>query len=145
MNDFDTVKETTRQYRGDTLHMIFKVGSGHVDGSYSIAELIARENDKLVLGEGADDPNRDKFILSKGYVSPMFDTFLMDIGFAPKDKVRRYSIPFQGYLDSQKRPGLDCSKNSLGQGLVIATEMALGLKRQCRFEKVCFMTGDGAL
>ncbi|PKL28495.1 MAG: hypothetical protein CVV46_05825 [Spirochaetae bacterium HGW-Spirochaetae-2] len=145
MSDFDFVKEKARQYRGDTLHMVLKAGSGHVDGSCSIAELIALENDKLALGKGADDPNRDKFILSKGYVSTMSYTFLMDIGFAPKDKVRRYSIPFQGYLDLKKLPSLDCSKNSLGQGLVIATEIALGLKKQCRSEKVCFITGDGAL
>ena len=62
-----------------------------------------------------------------------------------KEKVRRYSIPFQGYIDLKSLPSLDCSKNSLGQGLVIATEIALGLKKQCRSEKVCFITGDGAL
>ena len=148
MNDSDIVKETARQYRGDTLHMVFKAGSGHVDGSYSIAELIVLENDMLVLGEDADDPNRDKFILSKGYVSPMFDTYLLDIGFVPKDtrdKSGRYNSQFQGYIDLGNPPGLHCSKNSPRQGFVIATEIALGLKKQCRSEKICFLTGDGAL
>lgn len=149
MSDFDLLKKKARQLRVDTLDMILKAGSGHVGGSYSIAELmVALFYEKMNLGKGADDPNRDKFILSKGHASPMYYAVLMDIGFVPKeakDTLRRYGSPFQGHPDSTKCPGLDCSTGSLGQGLAIATGIALGLKKQGRSEKVYVITGDGEL
>lgn len=149
MRDFDFLKEKARQLRVDTLDMILKAGSGHVGGSYSIAELLtALYYDKMNLGTGEDDPNRDRFVLSKGHANPILYAVLMDIGFAPKeakDTLRRYKSPFQGHPDSSKCPGLDSSSGSLGQGLSIATGIALGLKKQGRSEKVYVITGDGEL
>lgn len=149
MRDFDFLKEKARQLRVDTLDMVLKAGSGHLGGSYSIAELLtALYYDKMNLGTGADDPNRDRFVLSKGHANPILYAVLMDIGFAPKeakDTLRRYKSPFQGHPDSNKCPGLDSSSGSLGQGLSIATGIALGLKKLGRSEKVYVITGDGEL
>ena len=149
MRDPDFLENKARQLRIDTLDMILKAGSGHVGGSFSIAELlVALYYDKMNLGKGASDPERDRFVLSKGHANPILYAVLMDIGFAPKeakDTLRRYGSPFQGHPDSSKCPGLDCSTGSLGQGLSIATGMALGLKKQGRSGHVYVITGDGEL
>ncbi len=149
MRDFDFLSKKARQLRVDTLDMILKAGSGHVGGSFSIAELlVALYYDKMNLGKGASDPDRDRFVLSKGHANPILYAVLMDIGFAPKDakdKLRRYGSPFQGHPDSTKCPGLDCSTGSLGQGLSVATGMALGLKKLRRPGQVYVITGDGEL
>jgi len=149
MRDPDFLENKARQLRIDTLDMILKAGSGHVGGSFSIAELlVALYYDKMNLGKGASDPERDRFVLSKGHANPILYAVLMDIGFASKeakDTLRRYGSPFQGHPDSSKCPGLDCSTGSLGQGLSIATGMALGLKKQGRPGHVYVITGDGEL
>lgn len=149
MRDFDFLREKARQLRVETLDMVLKAGSGHIGGSFSIAELLtALYYDKMNLGTGANDPDRDRFVLSKGHANPILYAVLMDIGFAPKDAkdtLRRYGSIFQGHPDSSKCPGLDCSTGSLGQGVSIATGMALGLKKQNRPGKVYVITGDGEL
>ncbi len=147
--DFAYLAEKARQLRIDTLDMVLKAGSGHLGGSFSIAELlVALYYGKMDLGKGPDDPNRDRFVLSKGHANPILYAVLMDIGWAPKeakDTLRRLGSPFQGHPDSTKCPGIDCSTGSLGQGLSVATGMALGFKKQGRSPKVFVITGDGEL
>lgn len=149
MRDFGFLREKARHLRIDALDMVLRSGSGHLGGSYSIAELLtALYYGKMNLGKGADDPNRDKFVLSKGHANPILYAVLMDIGFVPKEAkytLRRYGSPFQGHPDSTKCPGLDSSSGSLGQGLSIATGIALGLKKLGRSGKVYVITGDGEL
>lgn len=149
MRDFDFLKEKARQLRVDTLDMILKAGSGHIGGSFSIAEILtALYYDKMNLGKGVCDPDRDRFVLSKGHANPILYSALMDIGFAPKEAkytLRQYKSIFQGHPDSSKCPGLDCSTGSLGQGLSIATGIALGLKKLKKSAKVYVITGDGEI
>ena len=149
MRDIGFLTQKARQLRVDTLDMILKAGSGHIGGSYSIAELlVALYYDKMNLGSGPDDPERDRFVLSKGHANPILYAVLMDKGFVSrdyKDTLRRYGSPFQGHPDSTKCSGLDCSTGSLGQGLSVATGMALGLKKTGSKAKVYVITGDGEL
>ena len=148
MRDYDFLKEKARQLRIDTLDMILKAGSGHIGGSFSMAELItALYYDKMNFGSGPDDPERDRFVLSKGHANPILYAVLMDKGFVPKsakDTLRRLGSPFQGHPDSKRCPGLDCSTGSLGQGLSVATGIALGLKKLGKKGMVYVITGDGA-
>ena len=142
MRDLSFLKEKARQLRVDTLDMILKAGSGHIGGSYSIAELLtALYYDKM-------DLKTDKFVLSKGHANPILYAVLMDKGIAPKeakDTLRRYNSIFQGHPDSTKCPGLDCSTGSLGQGLSVATGMALGMKKLGLPGMVYVITGDGEI
>lgn len=142
MRDLSFLKEKARQLRVDTLDMILKAGSGHIGGSYSIAELLtALYYDKM-------DLKTDKFVLSKGHANPILYAVLMDKGIAPKeakDTLRRYNSIFQGHPDSTKCPGLDCSTGSLGQGLSVATGMALGMKKLDLPGMVYVITGDGEI
>lgn len=149
MRDLGFLREKARQLRVDSLDMILKAGSGHIGGSFSIAEILtALYYDKMNLGSGVDDPDRDRFVLSKGHANPILYSVLIDKGFVPKeakDTLRRYGSVLQGHPDSTKCPGLDCSTGSLGQGLSIATGMALGLKKLGKASKVYVITGDGEL
>ena len=149
MRDYDFLKEKARQLRVDTLDMILKAGSGHVGGSFSMAELItALYYDKMNFGTGPDDPERDRFVLSKGHANPILYAVLMDKGYVPKsakDTLRRLGSPFQGHPDSKRCPALECSTGSLGQGLSIATGIALGLKKLGQKGMVYVITGDGEL
>ena len=138
MRDYSILAEKARTLRLNTLDMILKAGSGHIGGSFSIAELItALFYDKMNLGNGPEDRDRDRFILSKGHANPILYSVLIDIGWIDekeKDTLRRLGSPLQGHPDSLKCPCLDCSTGSLGQGLSVGVGMALGLKKQGRRE-----------
>ena len=129
--------------------MILEAGSGHIGGSFSIAEILtALYYDKMNFGSGVDDKERDRFILSKGHANPILYTVLIDKGFVDekeKHTLRRLNSPLQGHPDSRKCPALDCSTGSLGQGLSVAVGMALGLKKENRKGHVYVVVGDGEL
>lgn len=149
MRDFEFLENKARFLRISTLEMIMEAGSGHIGGSFSMAEILtALYYDKMDLGKGIDDPDRDRFILSKGHANPILYAVLLDKGFIDekeKHTLRRLHSPFQGHPDSKKCPALDCSTGSLGQGLSVAVGMALGLKKENRKGNVYVIVGDGEL
>ena len=60
MRDYSILAEKARTLRLNTLDMILKAGSGHIGGSFSIAELItALFYGKMNLGDGPEDMDRD--------------------------------------------------------------------------------------
>lgn len=149
MRDIALLEEKARRIRIDTLDMILKSGSGHIGGSFSATDiLVALYYEKLNLASGPNDPARDRFVLSKGHANPALYAILLDKGYVDKrekDTLRRLNSPFQGHPDSRKCPGIDCSTGSLGQGLSVATGMALGFKKLGKSQKVYVITGDGEL
>ena len=65
MRDFVVLENKARELRIDTLKMILEAGSGHIGGSFSIAEILtALYYDKMNLGTGVDDEERDRLIYS---------------------------------------------------------------------------------
>ena len=149
MRDYSFLENKARELRISTLEMIEEAWSGHIGGSFSIAELItALFYDKMDLKEGIYDTERDRFILSKGHANPILYSVLIDKGFVEEKErhnLRRLNSPLQGHPDSSKCPALDCSTGSLGQGLSVAVGMALGLKKENRNGKVYVIVGDGEL
>lgn len=149
MRDFVVLENKARELRIDTLKMVLEAGSGHIGGSFSIAEILtALYYDKMNLGTGVDDEERDRLILSKGHANPILYSILIDKGFVDekeKHTLRRLHSPFQGHPDSRKCPALDCSTGSLGQGLSVGVGMALGLKKENRKGHVYVIVGDGEL
>ena len=124
--------EKARQIRLDSIEMIAKAGSGHPGGSLSAADLmVALYYSKMALFEDPHDERRDRFVLSKGHSNPPLYAILADKGYVAKEELqylRRLHHPFQGHPESNKCPGVDCSTGSLGQGVSVATGMALGFK-----------------
>ena len=72
--------------------------------------------------------DRDRFVLSKGHVCPVLYTCLGLKGYFPQDvlgTLRKEGSILQGHPDMKRCPGVDISTGSLGQGLSVATGMAL--------------------
>ncbi len=149
MNTIDRLREKANQLRIDTLDMILEAGSGHIGGSFSIADIIASlYYDVMKITDDPHDEDRDRFVLSKGHANPILYAVLLDKGFVPKEAkgtLRKFGSPFQGHPDSSICPGIDCTTGSLGQGISVGVGMALGLKKLGKDSRVFVVAGDGEL
>lgn len=144
------LKNKCTELRRDVLTMITQAHSGHPGGSLSMMEIIvALYYSKMRIDpSNPTDLNRDRFVLSKGHAAPALYAVLADKGYFPKDELkdfRQLGSHLQGHPDKKKLAGVDASTGSLGQGVSIATGMALGAKTQNSDVKVYTILGDGEL
>lgn len=143
------LEEKAKKIRLQTIKMLAKAGSGHPGGSLSEVEiLVSLYYAKMNLGKGFDDFERDRFVLSKGHANPPLYAILADKGAFPEDELwtlRRLGSSLQGHPDMNKTHGVDCSTGSLGQGISVATGMALGFKTQGKKNHVYVLVGDGEI
>ena len=122
-----------RQIRRDIINMTADAASGHPGGSLSVVEILAclYYNKMRVDPKNPHWEDRDRFVLSKGHSAPALYAVLADKGFFPREELKNFrqlhSI-LQGHPDAKKRPGVDASTGSLGQGISIAVGMAIGAK-----------------
>ncbi len=135
--------------RKTALETVQAAGSGHIGGSFSIAEILSvlyfdRMN---VDPEKPDKADRDRFVISKGHCSPSVYSALALKGFFPVEHLktfRRLTSNLSGHVEMHV-PGVDMSTGSLGQGLSIALGMALyGTCRKYGNYVYCVM-GDGEI
>ena len=144
------LKEKCTALRRDIINMLADAASGHPGGSLSAVELMVGTfyTQMRIDPKNPKDPNRDRFVLSKGHAAPCYYAVLGDLGFFDKAEFKNFrqlhSI-LQGHPDAKKTPGVDASTGSLGQGVSIATGMALGAKAQKSDIKVYALLGDGEL
>jgi len=140
--------EKTKELRKTIITMVYEAGSGHPGGSLSAIDVMTvlfynkmnhtPSNPKLI--------NRDRFILSKGHIAPALYAILGDFGYFDKNELhtlRKYGSILQGHPDMMKTPGIEVSSGSLGQGLSIATGVALGGKMDNNSFRVYCLMGDG--
>lgn len=156
--DFDLAEIQKRAHcmRKHILRMVHAAKSGHPGGSLSAADIMAC----LYFGgalsydpEDPQNPDRDRFVLSKGHAAPVLYAALHEVGYIPDewlDTLRHLNSKLQGHPDMLKCPGVEASTGSLGQGLSIASGIALGLAQEDRqsgkeLRHVFVMTGDGEL
>lgn len=137
-----------KEVRREILTMIHTAKSGHPGGSLSAADLMtALYFDELNLDpQNPKWPDRDRFVLSKGHVCPVLYTCLALRGFFPREELatlRKEDSILQGHPDMKRCPGIDISTGSLGQGLSVATGMALCGKRDGKHYRVFCLVGDG--
>lgn len=141
------LKEKCKDIRKDILRVLCAAGSGHSGGSLSAVEImVALYYDVMKIDPEWKDSNRDRFVLSKGHAAPCLYAVLADLGYFPKEELytlRRLHSRLQGHPDSKKLPGIEISTGSLGQGVSIATGMALAAKKQGNGVKVFVLVGDG--
>ncbi|MBP1578162.1 MAG: transketolase [Oscillospiraceae bacterium] len=144
------LKEKCTALRRDIINMLADAASGHPGGSLSAVELMVGTfyTQMRIDPKNPKDPKRDRFVLSKGHAAPCYYAVLGDLGFFDKAEFKNFrqlhSI-LQGHPDAKKTPGVDASTGSLGQGVSIATGMALGAKAQKSDIKVYALLGDGEL
>lgn len=137
------MKLIPNKLRQTVLRMVHSNGSGHIGGSFSIAEVVAYlySNFDLAISSG------DKFVLSKGHSVPIIYAALYELGLLDDDelaKFRQIDSPLQGHPHKLALPHLiHASTGSLGQGLSIAIGHALGMRmRGLNYRSFCIM-GDG--
>ncbi len=136
--------------RKHTLEMIRTANSGHIGGSFSIAEILS----VLYFQQLKVDPAqprmaaRDRLVLSKGHCAPAMYAALAMRGFFPMADLagfRRIDGYLSGHVEMTHVPGVDMSSGSLGQGLSVGVGMALA----ARLDKLAYTTyvilGDGEL
>lgn len=146
----DAVKmldEKARTIRKHVINMVFEAGSGHPGGSLSSVDILTA----LYFYTMRHNPlepkwtDRDKFILSKGHAAPALYATLAEAGYFPVKELlslRKIGSMLQGHPYS-KVPGVDVSSGSLGQGLSIASGLALAAKVDNKTYRVFTLLGDG--
>lgn len=136
--------------RFDLLEMIGVGKAGHLGGSSSLAEIVSTLYFHKMRFDphNPDDPYRDRFILSKGHAVLIQYAALVELGVIPRSELKRVKSlgsPLQGHPDMDATPGIEAVTGSLGQGLSIATGIALALRLDGRDSRVYVIIGDGEL
>ena len=124
------------------LEMVYEKQSGHIGGSFSIAELIS------ILYNNYDINGTDKLILSKGHAVPIIYAALHELGKISDEDLklfREIDSPLQGHPDKLRLPILDATTGSLGQGLSIGIGHALAKKIKDEDGNVFCILGDGEI
>lgn len=124
------------------LDMVYEKKSGHIGGSFSIAELVS------ILYSKYDFVSRDKFILSKGHAVPIIYAALYEIGLIDDKTLslfREVDSLLQGHPDKLKLKYIHATTGSLGQGLSIAIGHSQGKALRGEDGKVFCVLGDGEM
>ena len=141
---------TACKVRMGVIESTYGAKAGHPGGSLSAAEIFTY----LYFKEMNIDPknpkweDRDRFVLSKGHTTPGLYSALAQRGFFPVEDLptfRHIDSYLQGHPNMNTVPGVDMSTGSLGQGVSVATGMALGAKHTGKQNRVYSLLGDGEI
>ncbi|GHV75074.1 transketolase [Spirochaetia bacterium] len=137
-----------KEIRKLTIEEIGTLGSGHIGGSMSIADVLAL----LYFHRMKVDPaqprlkDRDQLVVSKGHAGPAVYSALALKGFFPKDWLKTLNqggTKLPSHCDRNLTPGIDMTAGSLGQGFSAALGIALGLRIDKNPARVYTIIGDG--
>jgi len=135
------MKIKPNKLRKHVLDMVYEKQSGHIGGSFSLAELVAYLYEKYDLIDG-----EDKFILSKGHAVPILYAVLYEMGLIKTlENFREVNSPLQGHPDKQRLHYMHATTGALGQGLSIGIGHALAYKMQNKDNKIFCVLGDGEI
>ena len=123
---------------------------GHPGGSMSAAEMFTYlyHKEMNVDPQNPKWEDRDRFVLSKGHCAPGLYSALALRGFFPIEdmlQLRKVGSYLQGHPNMNTVPGVDMSTGSLGQGVSVATGMALAAKHTGKTNRVYSLLGDGEI
>lgn len=145
---FESLRETARKIRIHVIKMISAAGSGHPGGSLSIADIMAYLffEEMNINPKDPEKKDRDRFVLSKGHAAPCLYATLALKGFFPESDLlalRKIDSHLQGHPHRLDTPGVEASTGSLGQGLSMASGMAIGYKLSGITANIYSLIGDG--
>lgn len=141
---------TACKVRMGVIESVYGAKAGHPGGSLSAAEVYTY----LYFKEMNIDPanpkweDRDRFVLSKGHTTPGLYSVLANRGYFPVEDLptfRHIDSYLQGHPNMNTVPGVDMSTGSLGQGVSVATGMALAAKHTGKSNRVYALLGDGEI
>jgi transketolase len=134
------MKTNPNKLRKHVLDMVYEKQSGHIGGSFSLAEVISYlyNNYNLIT------PNKDKLILSKGHAVPILYAVLYELGHIDTlENFREVNSPLQGHPDKTRLDLMHATTGALGQGLSIAIGHALACKTKDLDNNIFCIIGDG--
>lgn len=149
MNTLELQKQANEVRKG-IITAVHSAKAGHPGGSLSAADIYTY----LYFKEMNIDPknpkkaDRDRFVLSKGHTAPGLYSALAYRGYFPVEDLltlRHLGSHLQGHPCMQHTPGVDMCSGSLGQGVSVATGMALSAKLSKEDYRVYSLLGDGEL
>ena len=137
-----------KEVRKEIIRMLGRAGSGHPGGSLSAAEIVTALFFRVMRHDSRDPKweERDRFVLSKGHGVPALYAAMALSGYFPKEQLatlRQLGSPLQGHPDTRFLPALEACTGSLGQGLSIATGIALAGKMDKKDWRVYALLSDG--
>jgi transketolase len=144
----DSLNNTARELRIESLKMIHRRGQGHPGGTLSAAEIMSA----LYFHHLRIDPaqpdwdNRDRFILSKGHASAILYVALAKRGYFPIGELETWGKiggMLQGHPDRLKTPGVDMSAGCLGHGISIGAGLCLASRLNQLDYRTYVVVGDG--
>jgi transketolase len=153
MNNIQELENVVTQVRRDIVRMVHAVKSGHPGGSLGCAELLTALYFEVMDYDRSqfnmDGKNEDVFILSNGHISPVFYSVLAHAGLFPVEELstfRKLNTRLQGHPATEEGlPGIRTASGSLGQGLSVASGIALAKKMDNDSNLVFTLMGDGEL
>jgi len=130
--------------------MVYEAASGHPGGSLSCLDVLTYLYNEEMNVDPANPqaPDRDRFVMSKGHCAPAMYPVLALRGFFPEERLhefRKIEYHMSGHVEMKYNPGVDMSTGSLGQGIAVATGMALAGKTAGKDYRVYAILGDGEL
>ncbi len=148
INDIKKLYLLSNNIRQSIVKMLHEAKSGHPAGSMGLADVFTALYFNI-LTHDPKNPNwegRDRCILSNGHVCPGLYATLAEAGYFPKEELmtlRKLGSRLQGHPHRETLPGIENSSGPLGQGLSIATGMALVGKREKKNWRVYCICSDG--
>ena len=129
---------------------IHSIGSGHVGGALSIADVLAvlYGREMNVRPDDPQWPDRDYLVVSKGHSGPAVYGTLALKGYFPYEELKTLNqggTRLPSHCDRNKTPGIDATTGSLGQGTSQAVGLALGDRLKGRKNRVFLIVGDGEM
>ncbi len=150
--ELQDLKNMATQVRRDIVRMVHGVQSGHPGGSLGCTDYLVALYFKEMKHKpefNMEAKGEDVFFLSNGHISPVFYSVLSRSGYFPISELstfRKIDSRLQGHPATHEHlPGVRIASGSLGQGLSVASGMAMSKKMDNDDTFVFALTGDGEL
>lgn len=142
------LKEICKELRCEIVNCIASLGSGHIGGCLSVAEVLT----VLYFKHMNVDPKnpkmegRDRLVMSKGHAGPAMYAALALKGYFDKSELltlNKNGTNLPSHCDMNKTTGIDMTAGSLGQGFSCAVGCAIGSKLAKDEANIYAIVGDG--
>ncbi len=148
--DVKAAMAAAAEIRKLTIRAMEAAGYGHIGGSMSICDLLAVLYTEVlnIDPRNSKKKDRDWVVLSKGHCGPALYAALAYRGFFDKLELKTLNAggtKLPSHCDRLKTNGIDISTGSLGQGLSLATGVAVGNSMQGIKSTVYAIVGNGEL
>lgn len=147
------LEDIASQVRRDIVRMVHAVQSGHPGGSLGCADLLVALYHEVMDYQpkpfNMEGKNEDIFILSNGHISPVLYSTMARAGVFEVSELatfRKLNTRLQGHPATHEHlEGVRIASGSLGQGLSVATGIALSKRMNNDPKTVYCLMGDGEL